>query len=253
MTASEQAVAEYLDRLYECGKSLTRTQIEELMADVREHVAAAVVEAGRDDEATVRTVLDRLGTPEDIVAAAAAETPDAPPAAPAPSPTASAGKWTWRELTAVVFLVPGAFLAPVVAPLAGMAFAWSSEIWDKRAKRVAYWIGGVGAALPLLLVALGMSLFLPIRSEVHTLLTQNPVMVEGNLVPAGAAGMAVIPSVDGMTEDEATQTLWSAGFQVVKRYEKSDSVALGDIIKIDPVAGATQSIGTNVRMVISIG
>ena len=78
MTTSDRIVADYLDRLYDCGKSLTRTQIEELMADVREHVAAAVLEAGRDDEGTVLTVLDRLGAPEDIVAAAAAEATTAP-------------------------------------------------------------------------------------------------------------------------------------------------------------------------------
>lgn len=152
MTSSELIVADYLDRLYECGRSLTRTQIEELMADVREHVAAALLAAGRDDEATVRTVLDRLGTPEEIVAAANGDVPVSRPA-PMPAPALPAsGRWTWRELTAAVLLVPGAFMLPIIAPLAGIAFAWSSELWDKKAKRVAYWIGGVGAAIPLALI-----------------------------------------------------------------------------------------------------
>lgn len=54
----------------------------ELLADLRDHIA----QSGATSEAELRTVLDRLGTPETVAAAAHAEstTPPGPPAQPAP-------------------------------------------------------------------------------------------------------------------------------------------------------------------------
>jgi HAAS domain-containing protein len=48
----------------------------ELVGEVREHIEFALAEAGRTDESTVRNVLERLGSPDEIVTAEAG--PDAP-------------------------------------------------------------------------------------------------------------------------------------------------------------------------------
>lgn len=252
MTASERIVADYLDRLYERGRDLTRTQIEELMGDVREHVAAAVLEAGRDDEATVRTVLDRLGTPDEIVAAALG---DAAATGRAPAfETTKPNAWTWREIAASVLLLPGAFLAPVVAPAAGMALAASSEVWDRSAKKVAYVIGSVAVALPLLLFAVGVSVFMPIFGETRTVLTQAQTAVsEGNVLSGTSVTYGSIPNIAGMTADEAEMTIRSAGYTVSKRYEKAEGTEIGSVISMDPLAGTEQPLGTSVRLTISIG
>lgn len=248
MTANDQIVCEYLDRLYECARSLSRSQVEELMTDVREHVAAAIAEAGRDDEATVRTVLDRLGTPEDIVAAAVGEASAVPPVIESgTADSARTRSWGWRETVAVALLVPGAFFAPIVGPLTGIAFAWSSEVWDKGTKRFAYVIGTVGVALPLFLFAAGVSLFTATSDQMGSFISNAPV-ISGNVAPTGR-----VPSVVGMSEEDATRALAKAGFAVIKDYQASDSVPLGRVISMDPAGGTQNGWSVSVRIIISIG
>jgi len=245
MTATDQIVSEYLDRLYECARSLTRSQVEELIADVREHVAAAIAEAGRDDEATVRTVLDRLGTPEDIVAAAAEQEPAA---APVGETTVAGGaksrSWTWREVVAVVLLVPGAFFAPILGPLAGIAFAWGSDVWDKGTKRVAYAIGGIGALAPLLFLAA----LLPMRTN-STLTIRPDASVSSAPVKNPGAGVPV-PDVVGASESQGTQELLNAGFVVATAYVQSESAAPGVIASMSPDAGTVAPFGSQVSIVV---
>ena len=251
MTPSEQLVANYLDRLFACGRSLTRSQVEDLMSDVREHVAAATRAAGNSDEATVRTVLDRLGAPEDIVAAAAGEPVGL---AQATASTVDGSRtWGWREVAAIVLIVPGAFLVPVLAPVAGLIVVRSSAVWDRAAKRAWYWIGTFAAAMPLLLIALGMSLFLPFRTETHAFVTQSPAIVEGQLVPSGVSGSAIVPYVTGLARREAVRAMWGAGLFVQIRFQSSATVPKGNTIRVEPVAGSSVGLGSTVTLVISTG
>lgn len=243
MTTSDRIVADYLDRLYDCGKSLTRTQIEELMADVREHVAAAVLEAGRDDEATVRTVLDRLGAPEDIVAAAAGENVASTAPSPPTGSSPESRSWGWREVVTVILIVPGAFFAPVLGPLAGIAFAWSSEIWDKRAKRVAYAIGAVGAAVPLLFIAA----FIPFRTTTVVKSAQMPVASSESATPVAEVP---VPDVLGVDELVGTNRLFAAGFIVATAYVDSSTTAPGLIASMAPAPGSQAPVGSLVSIVV---
>ncbi|MBI4939284.1 MAG: hypothetical protein HY830_00885 [Actinobacteria bacterium] len=108
----------------------------ELAAELGDHVAAAL--GGAADDVTVRAALDRLGDPEDVVAAEHVPVPVAPPASAAPAsapPVAPAG-WGVLEVLAVLALVGGGFVVPVVAPLAGLALAAGSRAWSRRDKRV---------------------------------------------------------------------------------------------------------------------
>lgn len=254
MTMTHPLVADYLDRLFAASKGLTRTQVEELLADVREHIANAVAAAGREDEVTIRTVLDRLGTPEEIVAAAAGDvTPQVAPLTAPPVVTEGSRDWTWRELAATVLILPGAFLAPVVAPLIGVALAWSSSVWDAKAKRVAYVTGGTLAALPALLLALGVSLFLPFATETSRTVTTYSTSLNPEMMPGDVVTFAVVPDTAGMTEEEAVAAIGRAGFVVETSYMASEGTPIGQILSIEPSAGTQAARGSIVRMAVSIG
>jgi len=63
-------VGEYLNRLESAAAGLGRGRRTELVAEIREHVDDGLREAGAVDEVAVRNVLERLGPPEEIAAAA---------------------------------------------------------------------------------------------------------------------------------------------------------------------------------------
>ncbi len=71
MTFTDQLIAGYLARVELAAAGLPPARREELLRDLREHIDISRAESGDDDsEVAVRTILDRLGDPETIVAAA---------------------------------------------------------------------------------------------------------------------------------------------------------------------------------------
>lgn len=160
---ADALISDYLGRLEAASWPLPPTRRGELTAEVREHIDRALLEAGNRDETTVRNVLDRLGRPEDIVAAEAEATGAAHerPAWSAASQTASswmaqaaARGWGGLEIAAVLLLTLGALLLWWVGPIIGIVVAWFSERWTSAEKRVAT-ITVVGLGL-LQLVLLGV-------------------------------------------------------------------------------------------------
>ena len=113
---------EYLERLQAAAKRLPRSRRAELLADIEAHLAEAVPPDAGDAEAL--TALDRLGDPDDIVAA---ELP--PPVIPADARGA-------REWSAIVLLLFGGFLFGV-GWLTGLVLLWSSRCWNVKEK----WLG----------------------------------------------------------------------------------------------------------------
>ncbi len=67
---TNKLVADYLRRLEQAAAPLSRSRRDELVEEIREHIDDALLEAGAADEVAVRNVLERLGPPEEIVAAA---------------------------------------------------------------------------------------------------------------------------------------------------------------------------------------
>lgn len=140
-------VRDYLGRLEAEAAVLPVNRREELRVEVREHINAALAEAGRSDEATVRNVLERLGSPEDIVAAEAGQA-GTPPGAAAASDVGVAGtgsRWGAVEVSAVVllclawpaiFLPFGLFLWLGFA-VTGLVLVWVSGVWTRRKKLTA--------------------------------------------------------------------------------------------------------------------
>ncbi len=117
---------EYLQRLGRAARVLPRGQREELLAEVRSHLEAGLPPDASEAEA--RNVLDALGSPADIVAAAR----------PDHVPTRRGA----REVLALLFLVTG--LPPVLGWLVGVGLLVSSPLWSVRQKLVGIlvWPGG---------------------------------------------------------------------------------------------------------------
>jgi len=169
-------VADYLRRLEEAARGLPAGRRSELVDEIRGHVTEALAATG-DDELGVRSVLDRVGSPEDIVAAErellAAEpmlapTPVGsqppgqvpawgPPTAPAAPPLAPrVSLWGPLEVVAVVGLTIGTFVVPILGPVVGLVCAWASHQWSRREKIIAtLW----AALTPLVIVVAGVGVF----------------------------------------------------------------------------------------------
>jgi uncharacterized membrane protein len=112
---------EYLGRLDAAAWRLPTDRRVELVAEVRDHIGAAM--AGRPgDEAALRTVLDNLGAPEEIARAAVEQEPAAAlPPLPQPTPQNT----NLRDIATVLLLMFGGFLFGIGWVL-GVALLWTS-------------------------------------------------------------------------------------------------------------------------------
>lgn len=123
---------DYLARLAAEAHRLPPDQAQDLVADIGEHLAAGL---GSDPaEADVRNLLDRLGTPAEVVDAAG-PLPSAPPSTARPAPAGIGG----LEVGAVVALLVAEVLA-VLIPIAAVAWVVGlvllvvSRTWSGREK-----------------------------------------------------------------------------------------------------------------------
>jgi hypothetical protein len=142
-TVLHPLAAAYLDRLSSDARSLPRGARQELLADIESHLAEATTPAMSDAE--VLTVLDRLGEPDEIVAAQ--------------EPNAVVTTWPSRrgaqEWAAIFLLLFGGFILGI-GWIAGVVLLWSSATWTTRDK----WIGTLvlpgGLAISLIAIAIGL-------------------------------------------------------------------------------------------------
>ncbi|MGW8765365.1 HAAS signaling domain-containing protein [Streptomyces sp. NPDC055815] len=186
MTGTEHPlVTDYLATIEREASFLPAGRREELLADLREHLAVAV--GDEEDPQAVRDALERLGSPSAIVAAARAEEPEAaaaPAPAPAPAPAEDPQPRSRTVTTAVLLGVSG--VATVVSPFAGLValvvglvMLWTSTAWEQRTKVFATVLTVV---LPVV-VTLGMFLLAARFGPVELLV----VMALGIALPATAA------------------------------------------------------------------
>lgn len=158
MTTSpvDHVVTDYLKRLEAAAASLPPARRMELLQEIREHIEAARAAGAAADEATVRTMLDRLGEPEDIVAAALESSPDAEPVRVVEQPS------TGLELAAALLLTVGSFI-PLIGWAVGAVLLWGSRRWSTREKLLGTLVvpGGPG-------MALWLGLFFPGQTCVYT-------------------------------------------------------------------------------------
>jgi hypothetical protein len=117
---TDRLVDDYLGRLEEAAAHLQRSRRSELIAEIREHIEAALREEEAAGEVAVRNVLERLGPPEEIVEAAE------------PPPEADQVPTGKLEVAAMVTLV-----VPFIGWLFGIAMVLISRAWLNREKTVA--------------------------------------------------------------------------------------------------------------------
>ena len=116
---TDRLVDDYLRRLEAAAAHLQRSRRAELVAEIREHIEAALRQEDTANEVAVRNVLERLGPPEEIVEAAE------PP--PSESP-ARAGK---LEIAALIALV-----VPFLGWILGAVLVVASRAWSGKEKAV---------------------------------------------------------------------------------------------------------------------
>jgi hypothetical protein len=147
-------VRDYLGRLEAAAMPLPANRRAELAGEVRQHIEMALDEAGVRDEVTVRNVLERLGPPDEIIAAeggSAAAAPGWATAATLPPPVRNSG-WGAVEIVAILLLTVGAVFLPIIGPLIGLVFVWASAQWTNQQKLIATGIVVAFLIVPLVLL-----------------------------------------------------------------------------------------------------
>jgi len=144
----DQLVDDYWTRLADAAQALPLDRRTELLSEIGEHIAASGARGTGADEAAVRTMLDRLGEPADIVAAAMEDDPPEHVASAVRSGTRRPG--IGLEVGAVVMLTLGS-LIPLVGWAVGVILLWNSRLWRRSEKLLGTLIvpGGPGLALML--------------------------------------------------------------------------------------------------------
>ena len=125
------AINSYMGRVDAAARGLPPDRRIELLDQLREHLDAVSQSPGAT-ESSVLAAIDRLGDPTEIVASEV-DLPAAAAVGAAPSRTG----WGPLEVMAVVLLIGGTFVIPIVGPLAGLVCAWFSPAWTRGEKWVA--------------------------------------------------------------------------------------------------------------------
>jgi len=162
-TDDDQLVEDYLRELRNAARGLPADRRDELIEEITAHIAEARQSDG--SPLAVRNILDRLGDPADIVRAAA-DTPAGSPAWPgapgsaaghpaaAAAPPGRAGAGA-LELAAVLFLLLGGIVIPVLGWFVGVVLLWLSPRWTAKDKLLGTLVWPGGLLAPALLAAAG--------------------------------------------------------------------------------------------------
>ncbi|MGH3373592.1 MAG: HAAS signaling domain-containing protein [Actinoallomurus sp.] len=140
-TATDQLIEEYLDRLATAARTLPKARREETLAEIGEHIRITLSQSEDQGEAIVRTILDRLGAPEDIAREAGADLDAA-------SREATGRRVGAFEVVTVILLLIGGIVLPVLGWVIGAVLLWASARWTVRDKVIGTLVvpGGLGVA-----------------------------------------------------------------------------------------------------------
>lgn len=110
VTAHDALVDNYLRAVGQALTGVPAYRRDELLEDLREHIAAGRAELGEDEtEAEVRSLLDQLGDPAEVAAEARIDTiPPPPPMQLQPSKKVGAAIWVLIALGLCAMLCVGA-------------------------------------------------------------------------------------------------------------------------------------------------
>lgn len=145
---ADPIVEDYLRRLDYAARVLPDDRRRELVDEIAGHIAESRAGGQVRTEADLRTLLDRLGDPAEIVAAAReGDDPLGSPAGPAGLVRVLRRPSIATEITAVLLLTAGS-LFPFVGWIAGVVVLWTSRRWRTWEKVLATLVfpGGPGLA-----------------------------------------------------------------------------------------------------------
>jgi len=172
---------DYLRRLEHAAWSLPGHDRAELLAEIRGHLQAGLTPESTD--ADVRNLLDELGAPEDIIAAAHGSTDGAATTGLAHLAPPAGSPWGAMEIMAVLGLTVGTFVVPVIGPIVGIVLVWGSTRWTHREKTVAT----ILTVLPVIVLVLGALSVVTVRSgsdQPQPVEPQAPVVVTETGAPS---------------------------------------------------------------------
>jgi|tagenome__1003787_1003787.scaffolds.fasta_scaffold20910961_3 uncharacterized membrane protein len=137
----EPEIEHYLKRLSKAARDLPRARRRELLSEIEQHIRETLIETPVHNEAEMLTLLDRLGEPEEIAAAASGQ----------PEVTRATTTETW----AIILLLLGGFLF-LVGWLAGVVLLWTSNLWTRRDKLIGTLVipGGLATGMLALSITL---------------------------------------------------------------------------------------------------
>ena len=112
MTTYDDLVNDYLRAVEQALADVPAHRRDELLADLSEHVAAkrAELEPGTETEVEVRTILELLGTPDELAAEARVEDPPAAPVLIEPKKKSAAVIWVLITIAAFATMCVAAAL-----------------------------------------------------------------------------------------------------------------------------------------------
>lgn len=125
MNQTTRTIHGYLGELNDCLRDLPRGRREEITGDIRAHIDAALDEAGEQSPAVIASILDQLGAPEEIAAAARVDSP--------PQRTRVCA----LDIVTIVLLLVGGVVLPFVGWILGVLMLWASNTWRTKDKVVA--------------------------------------------------------------------------------------------------------------------
>jgi uncharacterized membrane protein len=145
--SDDELVSDYLRHLKAAASELPADRRRELLEEIATHIAEAR-SATPDQPGGVRAILDQLGAPEEIVRA---DGIGAVAQSPMPDQLGT------REIVAIVLLLIGGVVIPVLGWAAGVVLLWLSPRWGLRDKLLAtlVWPGGLLAPLVVFVVLAG--------------------------------------------------------------------------------------------------
>jgi uncharacterized membrane protein len=144
-STADQLVDDYLKRLKRELAGVPRERRNELVQEISEHIAEARAGLEAESEAEIRTLLDRLGDPAEIAGEARARFGVQP------------RQKNWHDIAALIFLLVGGLILPVIGWFIGVVLLWTSSAWTTGEKLIGTLLVPGGLALPLFLGVIAVS------------------------------------------------------------------------------------------------
>jgi hypothetical protein len=182
-------VLDYLAALWGASEDLAPEMRDELMTTVADYIALRRTSVA-DPMDDPRHILQRLGSPESLVAATRRGRIPAHlrrPAVPAPLPPPTAAPSNHLEYAGIALLTAGSVVLPVISPLAGLLLVAGSPRWSPAQKAAAWVLAGLPVLLGFVMV-LGAVFF---GGDGAALFLAYLAMVAGSII----AGLSLLPGL----------------------------------------------------------